>query len=162
MFRTSLGFKQTWHDLLAVSSSQKPSPIFYQYVTDSMFKDIVKQELPIPAQQVASSLDDLSLSSEEINTLRYVAGYVPRAVKKNLLKSRHPLKKALLLCLYDLLDDGDEEHDDSCQWIDLIDRGGLTNVNSVTFNVFMCTEWEILNYLASPQLPNLKDVAEKN
>ena len=89
-----------------------------------------------------------------------MAGFIPRAVKKNLLKSRHPLKKALLLCLYDLLDDGDEEHDDTCQWIDLIDRGGLTNVNMATYNVFLCIELEIRKHLASAQLPNLKDVAE--
>lgn len=157
-FRSSASFKKDWHDLLAISSSQKPSPIFYQFVTDTMFKEIVKHELPI--QQVTGSVDDHQLSSVELNALRYVAGYIPRAVKKNLLKSKHPLKRALLLCLYDLLDDGDEDHDDSCQWIDLIDRGGLTNVNMATYDVFVCIELEVRKRLAAPQLPNLKDVAE--
>lgn len=159
MYRTSQGFKQNWHELLDVSTSQKPLPIFYQFVTSTTFKDIVKQGRPI--QQVRSSVDDHQLTHEEMNALRYVAGYIPRAVKKNLLKSRHPLKKALLLCLYDLLDDGDEEHDDSCQWIDIIDRGGLTNVNMATYHVFVCIELEIRYHLASPTLPNLKDVAEE-
>ena len=76
------------------------------------------------------------------------------------MKCRHSLKKAPLLCLYDLLDDGDEEHDDSCQWIDFIDRGGLTNANMATYNVFVCIELEVCKHLASAELPNLKDVAE--
>ena len=76
---TSPGFKKDWHDLLTVTSSQTPSLIFYQFVTDTIFKEVVKQELPI--QQLPSSVDDHQLSSEESNALRYVAGFIPRAVK---------------------------------------------------------------------------------
>ena len=49
-------------------------------------------------------------------------------------------KDKLTLCLLDLLDDGEEEHDSSCNWIDIIDRGGLTHVNNVTYNAFLSME----------------------
>ena len=65
-----------------------------------------------------------------------------------------------MLCLYDLLDDGDQEHDDSCQWIDAVDRGGLTDVNRGTYDCFVCLELELRIYLASAGVPNFKDVAE--
>ena len=56
---------------------------------------------------------------------------MPWALQGKLRKSAHPLKDQLTLCLLDLLDDGDEEHDSSCNWIQMIDRGGLTHVNNV-------------------------------
>ena len=34
-----------------------------------------------------------TLSYEELNGLRYAAGYVPRAIRKKVTKSGHPLKK---------------------------------------------------------------------
>ena len=49
----------------------------------------------------------------EVNTLWYVAGYIPRMLRKRLQRSRHRLRDDLSLCLLDLLDNGDEEHNDS-------------------------------------------------
>ena len=37
----------------------------------------------------------------------------------------------------DLLNDGDEEKDGSQDWLQLIDRGGLTHVNNNTFEMFV-------------------------
>ena len=54
------------------------------------------------------------------------------------MKSAHPLKKEFLLCLYDLLDDKDEEHGDSCQWIDAVNRGGPANANKGMHHCFVC------------------------
>ena len=78
-----------------------------------------------------------------MNALRYAAGYVPRALKKKLIKSANPLKRQLLLCLLDLLDDGDERRTDSEEWLDLVDRGGLTRVNDTAFQVFLAMELEL-------------------
>ena len=56
-------------------------------------------------------------------------------LKKKLKKSTHPLRDDIQLCLLDLLDDGDEESGESTEWIQLIDRGGLTLVNNTTFEI---------------------------
>ena len=74
--------------------------------------------------------------------LRYAAGCVPRMLKKKLKKSTHPLREDILLCLLDLLDDVDE-NEESTEWIQLINRGGLTLVNNTTFEVFVAMEYEL-------------------
>ena len=58
---------------------------------------------------------DESLSYEEKNALRYTAGYnVPRALKKKIDRSSHPLKKELLLCLLNLSEESGIEGE-SCE-----------------------------------------------
>ena len=37
-----------------------------------------------------------TLSYEELNGLRYAVGYVPRAIRKKVTKSGHPLREDLL------------------------------------------------------------------
>ncbi len=70
-----------------------------------------------------------------MNALRYVAGYVPRAVAKKLKRSANPQKDQLWLCFLDLLNDGDEEDAESEEWLDVVDRGGLTEIACIS-NVF--------------------------
>ena len=96
------------------------------------------------------------ISRQEANALRYAAGYVPRALCKKLRKSANPLKEQLLLCLLDLLDDGDEVHSDTEEWLDLIDRGGLTRVNDVAFQAFLAMELELRKHLHLCPTPNFK------
>lgn len=106
---------------------------------------------------------DHSLTFEELNALRYAAGYVPRALRKKLAKSAHPLKDQLILCLLDLTDDADDERDDSHCWFDAVNRGGLTSVNNMTYQVFLSMEHEILTHLhVTKQAPhNFKDISEQ-
>ncbi len=156
--RTSDG---KWQRFLETATSTPPCPIFYQHVTDAVFKQIiVKQQYPIQRAQNSEGEGEVSLTFEETNGLRYAAGYVPRALKKKLRKSAHPLKSELTLCILDMLDDGDEEHDSSCKWIDMIDRGGLTHVNTVTYHAFLLMEVELRKHLGAEPLPSLKDVAK--
>ena len=41
----------------------------------------------------------------EANAIRYVASYVVRAVKKKCMRSAHPLKEQIVLCLCDMEED---------------------------------------------------------
>ena len=67
-----------------------------------------------------------------------------------------------MLCLYDLLDDGDEDHDECCEWIDALDKGWLLMLRTkATYHVFVCMEYiELWKHLVSVQVQNLKDVAK--
>ena len=89
--------------------------------------------------------------------IRYAAGYVPRALKHKLLKSTHPLKDDLQLCLYDLLNDGDEDVNESGDWVNLLDRGGLAHINNDTFEVFRAMEYELRKHLSTDHVLNLTD-----
>ena len=74
--------------------------------------------------------------------MRYAAGYIPRALKK-LLKSTHHLNKDILLYILNLLDDGDEDQNDLQDWLQLVERWGLTRVNNTTFKMFVAVEYEL-------------------
>ena len=83
---------------------------------------------------------------------------MPRALKKKLLKSAHPLKEDLQLCLLDLLDDGDEEPSGSQDWVTLLlDRGGLTRINTNTLDVFLAMERELRKHISLDRAPDLAE-----
>ena len=133
------------------------SPIFCQYVGYHVFQQLTKLQYPLTEPSEAAKTSRSALTYEEINALRYAAGYVPRILKKKLLKSAHPLKEDLQLCLLDLLDDGDEDSNESQDWVELINRGGLTRVNNNTFEVFVAMEYALRRHLNVDQAPNLTD-----
>ena len=88
-----------------------------------------------PVSESAGAEQQPSITKQELNALRYAAGYIPRALSKKLKKSAHPLKDELQLCLLDLLDDGDEEGGTAEEWLNLVDRGSLKHVNESTFQI---------------------------
>ena len=101
-------------------SDADPNPIFYQFVTDEIFRCMIKENLPIEKDDLQD--DRQSLSYEETNSLRFVAGYILRALKKKITSSS---LEELLLCLINLLESSDEVYDDSSgDWVKSIDRGG--------------------------------------
>ena len=51
------------------------------------------------------------------------------------------LEDQLLLCLYNLLDGGDDAHTCAEKWLYLVDRGGLMHVNEAAFQAFW--QWNL-------------------
>ena len=92
-------------------------PIFYRNVGNAVLEKIVKEKCPV--SQGAGAEQQPSITTQELNALIYVAGYIPRALSKKLKKSAHPLKDELQLCLLDLLDDGDKEGGTAEEWLNL-------------------------------------------
>ena len=52
-----------------------------------------------------------SLDYEEVNALRYTAGYVIRALRKKIDRSAHPLMEELILCLVEMEENEGTEHE---------------------------------------------------
>ena len=104
---TSEHFKQEWKYFLNKSVQSVLLPTFYQHLTDLI-------------------LVEVSLTYEEKNAL---AGYVPRALRKKLEKSAHPLKEELVLCLVEMTE-GDRGIDESEDWVNSVDRGGLKHIRT--------------------------------
>ena len=154
--RTSVAYHSEWPTFLQSSISiSKVPPIFCQYVGNFVFKALIKPHHPIAESTESDSFQ--CLTYEETNALRYAAGNIPRALKKKLLKSTHPLKENIQLCILDLLDDGDEDQSDSQDWLQLIDRG-LTRVNNTTFEMFVAMEYELCRHIHQGQLPKLEHI----
>ena len=64
-------------------------------------------------------------------------------VEEKAKTSQHILREDILLCLLDLLDDGDE-NGESTEKIQLINCGGLTLVNNTTFKAM---EYELRKHI---------------
>ena len=145
--RTSESYLSDWQAFLQKSDNVFVSSIFCQYIGDYVFKQLIKLHYPLDESSEGAVAGCSMLTYEERNALQYAAGYVPRALKKKLNKSAHPLKEDLQLCLLDLLDDGDEDSYESQDWVHLINRGGLTRINSNTFELFVAMEYELRKHL---------------
>ena len=59
-------------------------------------------------------------------------------LQRKLKRSSHPLKDDLSLCIVALLDD--DVLQESSEWVEAADRGGLTRVNNITFDLFWMME----------------------
>ena len=84
---------------------------FFQHLTDLLYRVVIKEEYPIIERDTAVSSDTSrqgALTYEERNVLRYVGGYMLRALMK--------------LCLTELLEESgeDEEYNESTDWISIV------------------------------------------
>ena len=117
--------------------------IFIQYVTQQVMEGLLKVRYPV-TQTEASSTSSISLIREEDNALRYVAGYIPFALRQKLQRSRHPLKEDFIICLTEFCDEVIECTDlstYSAQWVKEVNRGGLKEVNDMVY--LLCREIEL-------------------
>ena len=136
--RTLKFYVAKWVQFLRSSTSMSPCPIFYQYVSDSAFKALIKVRFVV--DESPATVCTQGFSYEEENALRYASGYIPRALRRKLERSSHHLKVELILCLLDLTEDQEELSDRSEDWTSLIDRGGLKHVNDDTYRVMLAIE----------------------
>ena len=107
---------------------------------------LIKQHFPM--EVVQSEQDVPSLDYEEVNALRYTAGYIIRGLRKNIERSAHPLMEELVLCLVEMEEKEATEHE-SEMWTNTIDRGGLKHVSNMTYMMFMSMELELRQQLHS-------------
>ena len=95
---------------------------------------MIKEKFPISISARTETI--ASLSYIEKNALRYAAGYIPRSLCKKIKKSSDPDKLELLLCIDDMRQ-GIPESDESQEWIEMIDRGGLLHVSNEMYMIVM-------------------------
>lgn len=98
-FCSSEEFRVIWASILRQSIGFDYCPIFCQFVTKFVMEDIIKQIFLMPTEKDTNHQIDSPLEYEDVNALRYSAGYVLRSLTKKLERSAHPFKKELVLCL---------------------------------------------------------------
>ena len=168
--RTSSSFVGLWVELLKQSAGIDPLQTFYQHVTDQIFQYLIQHHFPVVSTQLPESTNEIGvLGYEEANAVRYVAGFVCRAVKKKISSSSSPLKQDVLLALWELLedeivqysDDEDEPSQDSMpsssDWIKSVDRGGLIHVTEQAYIVFSAIEEVVRTHL---RIQNIRKIAD--
>ena len=132
LLRVSNSFVKLWHDFLD-SASLERDPILFQYVSDRVIQELIAKHFTVSQTAAASPVPPLTY--EEVNALRYVAGYMCQKVMKNIEASKHAHKGVLLLCLVDLCDE-DEDMSESADWVHAVNRGGLCLVSETTAVLF--------------------------
>ena len=155
VLRTSDDYISDWETFLQKAGATEFSPIFYQYVGDYIFKQLITSKYPVSDK--AGEEISKTLTYPEMNGLRYAAGFVPRSLRKKLAKSTHPLKKDLLICLSQLEETDYVNVDDSQDWLNEIDRGGLIHVKNDVYELFMEIEKELRNHLRSNSPPSFTE-----
>ena len=130
--RISSSFQSLWKHFIDKSIAAVAQPLMYQYLTDRVFEAIIESVFTVKNQDTTAVE---SLTYEEANALRYVAGYVCFKLRQNITASTHPLRDKMLLCLMDLCDE-DEETSPSADWVHAVNRGGLVRVSKNTFSLF--------------------------
>ena len=163
--RTSLEFRKTWLQLMQLSIGKSVSPIFFQYVTDVMFKSMIKcrfTQAPVTDSSPSDRVDEIPpLDYNEKNALRYAAGYVPRALRKRLERGSHPLKEELVLGLVELCEEDGTDVDPSADWTTAISRGGIKLVNNKTYHFFHAVEMNVRRHFSRAASPTTLTTGSK-
>lgn len=134
--RCSDAYKSFWKTLLTIIGCETvDDPIFYQHISHHIFKNALKDAFPLPS---STHEDTPSLSYDEENIIRYVAGYVCNKLFKKLKKSVQNYD--LTYGIQDMVEEDDCDIDGSETWLNLVDRGGLCRVSDVTYAAFISME----------------------
>ena len=146
-FRTADTFVHDWRVFLTKSVNMKAFPVFYQFVTHAMFKELIKAHYPVLNNtDVADETPSRPLTHVEQNALRYVAGYVTRKLRERLETTSHPNRDEMVLLLMECAGDELDEDGGTETWLNMIDRGGLWHVNDQTYSLFNIMEDEIRRF----------------
>ena len=125
------------------------SPICVQYIGHYIFKQLLKIHCPLKTNCTEIFNAAMDITYEEINAIQYAAGYVPRALKKKVLRSSYMNKDNLFSYLNDLIADGNKEPDETEAWLQQINRGGLICVNTTPYDLFYAMELELRSFITN-------------
>lgn len=159
--RTSKAYQMLWGTLLS-DIRLNYSPIFCQYVGNIMFRKLLVKNCPTETSKGVTK-DPKPLTLEEISGLRYAAGFIVRLVRRKLKTSKHPSKNDMLLCLFDLIDEGSDEDSthESNMWVNSLNRGGLTLVSNTTYELFLAMEQELRRHVSKFHSTDIDHVSHK-
>ena len=98
-----------------------------------------------------SPKEQLDLSCEEENSLRYAAGYVCRAMKNKLGTN----DSNMMECINDLIDDEEASLDPSTEWTKLASHGWLLHIKDTTYDVFHAIELVVRQFFTKGYISQL-------
>ncbi len=155
--RTSRDFRSKWDSFFETSIKKKAIATVYQYITTRIFRELIKNKFEIKKDVTHTHY---TLTLDEKNALRYVAGYVCLKVQKKIEKTSHKYKDEIVLLLIEFYGDS-MDGSGTEEWTNQIDRGGLWHISDDTYLVFEIVEYEIRNYLHVKALTEIDDSTKK-
>jgi len=100
-----------------------------------------------PSLKLASS--STTFSDDELNAMRYIAGYVPYSLLKKDERS-HQVQTSTIECLGNMAVAGDDDiHDYTTKWVEIVNRGGLFPINNKSYQLFIAIESVVVQSLST-------------
>lgn len=153
LIRSSAAFRDMWFQFLQPLDGCTPCPIFYQFITDHVFRQLIEHHCSTSEQRQHTHTNSEDLTYEEISALRYAAGYVCRAMRKEF--NYNPEVLAAIDELIDVSDGEEEGFDGSSNWVKLANRGGLVFVKDTTYMVFYAMELVVRKHFCKERVEKL-------
>lgn len=141
----SHNFSEKWVALFEAAEAH-PHPMLYQFMTQKLVDHLIFQKFPVSPVN-SDTVEELS--DMELNALRYVCGYVIRAVESKIEKSSHSMKESFIFslgCMKEVELSENVEGCSSSDWLETVDRGGLIHVSQDCFRFFFSMEMEVRKY----------------
>ena len=155
--RTSSIFANEWQCFLE-SAQLEASPTFYQYVSDELFKYLIKQRHPIyDAPGSGEECNEPIMTHVEENALRYVIGFICRRLKEHFESSSDDNKDDIIFLILSLSGDEMDEEAGTETWTNSIDRGGLWHIKDDVYMIFSIMEQHIRKYFKTSAASELND-----
>ena len=113
-----------------------------QFTNQKLFDDIYISYFTSNDESEMCTSPALSLSTDEDNIIRYIAGYVPFKLFKKYEKKSSEKASSYIECLSHMKVNGNEGSfaTYATAWIEEMNRGGLFEINDVTYSLFRMLE----------------------
>ena len=125
------------------------SPLVCQHVNYKLYVELMRSNLSQDSS-CSTNVDIPELNEDEENILRYAAGYVPFKLLKKYEKSLDAeFAASVSECLLSMSVNGDESDlmEYTRSWTLLVNRGGLFEVNDLTYTLFKEIEMKVRYHL---------------
>lgn len=123
-----------WRKYFETRGKERFDVIAEQYVNTKLFESLVKTHAPPPKRSASVT----QLTDDEENIIRYIAGYVSLKIGRKYDKQSTDLAVEYSECLNLMAVQGDDSSLQAytAEWIQLVNRGRLFEVNDLTFQLF--------------------------
>ena len=139
-----------WQTFFSQHPNLKLGPCVYQHVNQKMYSDLVNSHFSAVMSVVnndAVKVPDLTTNEE--NILRYAAGYVPFKLLRDREETFAIKSPGIVECLSAMAVNGEESSllDYTRNWVLQINRGGLFEINDMTYSLFQEIEMKVRRHL---------------
>ena len=132
-----------WSVFLKAIVIESRDQLFQQSVNQKLFELILREHFTPPEPAIPNPTVDMT--TDELNALQYAAGYVLHALLRRFEKRTGNKYEAFIECLGDMAVscDDTEFFAYTKKWINIVNRGGLFPVNSITYQFFVAIERQV-------------------
>lgn len=145
---------ELWQNFLSQPDVPNLSPLVYQYVNQKLYEKQMKSHFSTDCEPTAAdpaSCEYPEITVDEENIIRYAAGYVPYKLMKKYEHQPSATARYFVECLGNMAINGEESSlmEYTSKWISLCNRGGLFEINDISYLMFRDIELKVRKCLFS-------------